>query len=45
MKIIYMQRTFPLLSSEVWDVIERDQNKEVKTLNEEQYIVLKINEE
>ena len=36
-----MQRTFPLLSPEKWEELGK-QTKEVKELNEEQYIVLTI---
>lgn len=36
-----MQRTFPLLSSDKWKELGK-QTKEVKELNEKQYIVLTI---
>jgi hypothetical protein len=36
-----MQRTFPLLPHEKWEELGK-QTKEVKELNEEQYIVLTI---
>ena len=38
MKIIYMQRTFPLLLFKEWEEIKNAEN--VKTLNDEQYIII-----
>ncbi len=38
MKLIYMQRTFPLLLFKEWEEIKNAEN--VKTLNDEQYIII-----
>ena len=38
MKLIYMQRTFPLLLFREWEEIKNTEN--VKTLNDEQYIII-----
>lgn len=38
MKLIYMQRTFPLLLFKEWEEIKNSEN--VKTLNDEQYIII-----
>ena len=38
MKLIYMQRTFPLLLFKEWEEIKNTEN--VKTLNGEQYVII-----